>query len=112
MVAAAFRIKPTVVEAYSDLFFNVLGRKEDLAYVRSIMGGGKADLLFSGAAMPADDEILLSAGFEGTLVDVLRFAGLTQDEDLSVDDLKKRLIRNGLKTAVKWSGSDGPVFPR
>jgi hypothetical protein len=107
-VAEALNIKPVaVVEAYGDLFFSVLGRKDDLAYLGKILGRGKTDFLFiDSSTLPTAEENLLAAGFTGTIDDVLRLAGFATDsDDLTEEALTSRLTRRLLKTAADYLDS-------
>lgn len=104
-VAGALNIKPvTVVEAYGDLFFSVLGRKDDLAYIRNLLGHGKPDSLFIGhATLPTAEENLLAAGFAGSIDDVLRLAGFATDSDDETEEaLSGRLTRKMLKIGADY----------
>jgi hypothetical protein len=107
-VADALKIKPAaVVEAYHDLFFSVLDRKDDLPYLKTILGHGKSDSLFIDvSSLATDEEILLRAGFEGIIDNVLRLAGLTNDEEEETEeDLSKQMKRNILKHGVNFFAS-------
>jgi hypothetical protein len=107
-VAEALKIKPAaVVEAYHDLFFSVLNRKDDLPYLKTILGYGRNDHLFIDiSTLRTDEENLLTAGFEGTIDDVLRLAGLaTGGEDESEEDLSKRVKRQILKRGANYLNS-------
>jgi hypothetical protein len=107
-VADALKIKPiAVVEAYNDLFFNVLNRKDDLAYLKTILGHGRNDSLFIDvSSLPTAEENLLKAGYEGTIDDVLRLSGLVNGgEEESEEDLSKRVKRQILKRGVNYLNS-------
>jgi hypothetical protein len=107
-VADAAKIRPAdVIEAYNDLFFNVLDRKDDLAFMRNILGHGKIDHLFiSHSSLPTAEEKLLAAGFMGTIDDVLRLAGFASDaDDESEESLSRRLTRKILKAGTDYMDS-------
>lgn len=106
-VADALNLPSSAVEAYQCLFFNVLDRRDDLAYVRKIVGGGKvASRIFAVKAAPSDDEVLLAAGFDGSIDDILMQAGCGGGAgEQSVSALADRLLRNTLVAGAKWTGS-------
>jgi hypothetical protein len=101
-VADALKIKPVdVIEAYNDLFFNVLNRKDDLGYLRKLLGHGRNDSLFIDvSSLPTAEENLLAAGFKGSIDDVLRLAGFaTESDDETEEELSSRMTRKMLKIA-------------
>jgi hypothetical protein len=52
------------VEAYNDLFFSVLNRKDDLPYLKTILGHGRNDSLFIDvSSLATDEENFLRARF-------------------------------------------------
>lgn len=106
-VADALHLDVAVVEAYDSLFFSILDRKNDLAYVRKLLGSGdKSLLIVSRHVAPSDEEVLLSVGFKGTIEDVLRHAGCTGGAgDETMEDLSKRLLRNLLVAGADWTAS-------
>ena len=107
-VAEALNIKPAaVVEAYNDLFFNALGRKEDMAYIRNLLGHGKSSFLFiRDTDLLTEEENLLAVGFHGTIEHVLRLAGFATDSaDETEEALASRLSRKTLKLAANYLDS-------
>lgn len=108
-VAKALNLDTTVVEAYESLFFNILERKNDIAYVRKLLGAGESSpLMVSRHTTPSDEEVLLSIGFKGTLEDVLRQVGGTGGAgDESVEELSERLLHNLLAAGADWTASPG-----
>ena len=105
----AFRKQPEVVEAYADLFFNALDRKDDVTYLQKILGGGRSDSFFVGrASLPSDEESLLAVGFNGTIAEVFRISGFARgEEEESEDELLKCVKRNVLKVGAKMLESPG-----
>lgn len=103
LVSMMLKIRHSVLSAYADLFFNVLDRKEDLVFLQTILKPGKDDHCFvSKSSLPSEEELLLAAGFTGTIADVLRIAGWTSgEEEESEEDLLKRVKRNVLKNGSK-----------
>lgn len=84
-VAEALNIKPVeVVEAYGDLFFSVLGRKEDLAYILNLLGHGKPASLFI-----CDSS--LRRHIDAFSVPTPRGASNTLLQDLADDPVPKRM---------------------
>ena len=106
-VADALHLDVAVVEAYDSLFFNILDRKNDLAYVRKLLGSGdSSQLMVSRHIAPSDEEVLLSVGFKGTIEDVLRHAGCMGGAgDDSTEDLSNRVLRNLLIAGADWTAS-------
>jgi hypothetical protein len=113
-VAEALKISSAVVEAYADLFFNVLDRKDDFVFLQTILGNGKSDSLFmSKSSLPSDEESLLVTGFNGSIMDVLRDAGLSnEDGEESEDALARQMTRKLLKAGVKYLSSPAALKQR
>jgi len=107
-VAEAFKIDSSdVVEAYTDLFFNVLDRKGDLVFLQGILRSGNASSLFlSNSSLPTEEESLLAVGFRGTIEDVFRAAGWSEDEDdVCEDELSRQVTRKVLQSGVRYLSS-------
>lgn len=104
-VAEALHIKPVdVVEAYGDLFFNVLGRKQEMAFIRNLLWQGEtASSFICHSSLPTHEENLLAAGFRGSIDDVLRLAGFATDsDDETEEELSSRLTRKMLKIGANF----------
>ena len=105
-IAEAFKLTPEVVDAYITLFFNVPDRINDISLISSIIGLRQpAHLYTDKSIIPTDEEILLTAGYEGTIATVMRLAGLLGGEEETHEDLIKRVKNSALKAADKWSAS-------
>lgn len=118
VIAKAFKIQESpskihseVVEAYADLFFNVLDRKDDVIFLQKILGGGRSDSFFvSRSSLPSDEESLLAVGFNGSIAEVFRISGFAREEgDESEEDLQKRVKRNVLKAGAKMLESPAAI---
>ncbi len=105
-VAKAVQQPEDVILAYSDLFFNVIDRRGDLAYIRKLVAGQFNEGLLLGTLPPTDDEELLQVGFRGTIEDVLRHAGwIAGTANDSNEVISDRILRHLLVAADAWTGS-------
>ncbi|MEY3894902.1 MAG: hypothetical protein RLZZ214_421 [Verrucomicrobiota bacterium] len=106
-VADALHLDVAVVDAYSNVFFNVLDRRNDIGYVRKLLGvGDSSPLMVPRHIATSDEEELLSVGFKGTIEDVLRHAGCVGGAgDESTEDLSNRVLRNMLVAGADWTAS-------
>lgn len=88
-VAQALGLEPKVVEAYACLFFNVLDRKDDLTFRRNLVYPDTrlVELDETEAFQPPRDRLLLRAGYNGTLRDVLIAAGYSLEPEVEADGM-------------------------
>ena len=100
-VADALNLPPPVVEAYEALFFSVLDRKSDRAYLQNAV---RAALTPPGYVYMAKNEDplhreLLMTGLNGTLQDVI---GLVSGQDQPLDDTARQLAKDMLAAGKAW----------
>jgi hypothetical protein len=72
-VAAALRLSPQFVEAYADIFHNVLVRKRDWFYRRKAARSAlsRPGSIYMPEKVHPDDDALIRTGLKGTLADVM-----------------------------------------
>ncbi len=80
-VAAALRLDPAVVRAFEVLFFNVLGRKQDLLYLQTVVyPEGRLGELNPGYLRSSRPEhALMRAGLKNGFEDVLYWSGASTE---------------------------------
>jgi hypothetical protein len=76
-VAAALNLAPPVVNAYSDLWFNVVDRRDEPAYRAKAVEAAltRPGMLYDARNVHPNDEALIRTGLKGTLADVMLLAG-------------------------------------
>ena len=109
LVATSLKLSVEVVDAYQDLFFNVLDRKDDFEYISKLVGGDNSpSVAFAReqAKVSATDPLLAVARI-GTVQDVMVAAGLSNAEELSSAAVSETLRRNALSAAIAWFADPG-----
>jgi hypothetical protein len=109
LVATSFKLPVDAVEAYENLFFNILDRKVDFGFISKIVEGDDSrSMAFAReqAGVGAADHLLAIARV-GTVQDVLVAAGLCKAEELSSSAASEALRQQALTAAVAWFTDPG-----
>lgn len=104
VVAAALDLEPEVVFAYSDLFFNVIDRRDDRDYIQRLIRGNipQSEAFACELAGITPETSLLTIASVGTVADVVVAAGLGKSRAQSSAALSETLRQEGLAAAVTW----------
>ncbi len=103
-VGTALGLEALTVEAYDALFFNVLDRKDDLAYLRNAVRAGltRRGWIYMVENVDAGHEALLHAGLNGTLRDVLYLAGCGRAQDQADESPAGGMLQTIVTAGSAW----------
>jgi hypothetical protein len=101
-VAAAFKLAEESVSAYHSLFFNVIGRRNDIEFIHRLEDMHHSVSFAREQGGLAGGDPLLAVARIGTVEDVLVAAGIRPAEEMSPAALVETLQHGGLAAAAEW----------